>query len=986
MTSYDGGTIRAAYELDLTPLEQNAQRALQILNDLQAKSAAIKAPASATAPALSGPDPAKLAADAAKAQAAAERSALALARAQAALAKETGDTARAVEILSRALEGVDQNSVAAINTQRQLARATAEVERGASRAAGSLQVLPRTIAGLSNEAAAAASGLVGLFAFENIARFGVEAGKSAVTLERTQAVLRAVAGDAATYDRINAIAVQNQRLFGGTLNDNLATLQQFTFIANRTGASIEEINAAAQLLAAVNPAEGIEGAGFALSELAAGDTTSIVERFNLSRAAINELKAEAGGDTAALLRGVTDILAEQGVTAEVLNAALTPLSQTYAKLGQEAEKATTGVGLLLAELAKEPAEGLTVVLQAVNELIDLNDKLNTSNADLVTGGAEYDEYTAAVQANNAVIEEAISKNQRIIDVLNIYAPALGSTIANLTRSATQTKTLTEDQRTLVRAIAETGTPVQDVIDSLGEYDRILGRVDQAVEDNGGALEPYRERLIALIAAGGDTAQSTENLINSYILGGTSADQFGVSLGGIETTLQGQRDATEEVNRELERNAVLLDRSAEAAGGITPVLDTTTIAAGNVDKALQAAAQAAFDVANAGGSQQEQSAAAARELLNWGQSGVDAVALLSSSESDLDRFTAKYFRLQDGINKGIAPPDLSAQFNAEVEAAITRATGSTADQLALVNAELTKALPLSEERKRLLVERARLEQQISEESAREFEAEAKDRDRLAKAAAREAETAANAAKRKAETLAKSAEREQERISAILTRAQEAREKDIEDTNRRIEDENKRHYDALARAQEDYALSASRDEEDFIEARQKLLAEGRRAEADELTRQFEKDRARAEEDEARRIARADEQNAERLTGIDEEFARRRAEAEQALAKEGLTLGGVQAPIPVPVAAVAAPPVPVVVPETPAPSAVAGGTMPTSLRIEFAPISVLVDGQQVAQAVYPPLEARLDAALAAGVLTVAVVAPPIGGQAQGVRGPRV
>jgi hypothetical protein len=48
----------------------------------------------------------------------------------------------------------------------------------------------------------------------------------------------------------------------------------------------------AEILAALNPAEGLEGAAFALKEATSGDFASVIERFNLSRSSINKFKAE----------------------------------------------------------------------------------------------------------------------------------------------------------------------------------------------------------------------------------------------------------------------------------------------------------------------------------------------------------------------------------------------------------------------------------------------------------------------------------------------------------------------------------------------------------------------------------------------------------------------------------------------------------------------------------------------------------------------
>lgn len=62
--------------------------------------------------------------------------------------------------------------------------------------------------------------------------------------------------------------------------------------ARQAGVGLEELIAQAEILAASNPAEGLEGAAFALKEAVSGDFTSIIERFNLPRQYINQLKEQ----------------------------------------------------------------------------------------------------------------------------------------------------------------------------------------------------------------------------------------------------------------------------------------------------------------------------------------------------------------------------------------------------------------------------------------------------------------------------------------------------------------------------------------------------------------------------------------------------------------------------------------------------------------------------------------------------------------------
>lgn len=62
--------------------------------------------------------------------------------------------------------------------------------------------------------------------------------------------------------------------------------------ATQANIPIERLIGMAEILAASNPAEGLEGAAFALREAVSGDFTSIIERFNLPRSYINQLKEE----------------------------------------------------------------------------------------------------------------------------------------------------------------------------------------------------------------------------------------------------------------------------------------------------------------------------------------------------------------------------------------------------------------------------------------------------------------------------------------------------------------------------------------------------------------------------------------------------------------------------------------------------------------------------------------------------------------------
>ena len=77
-------------------------------------------------------------------------------------------------------------------------------------------------------------------------------------------------------------------------------------IANQLNVDLMDLVRTAEILAATNPAEGLSGAAFALKEAASGDFTSVIERFNLSRVAINALKDEGVPNLEIISRALAD--------------------------------------------------------------------------------------------------------------------------------------------------------------------------------------------------------------------------------------------------------------------------------------------------------------------------------------------------------------------------------------------------------------------------------------------------------------------------------------------------------------------------------------------------------------------------------------------------------------------------------------------------------------------------------------------------------
>lgn len=85
--------------------------------------------------------------------------------------------------------------------------------------------------------------------------------------------------------------------------------------AKQSGKGLEDLVGLAEILAASNPAQGLEGAAFALKEALGGDFVSIVERFNLPRQRLKELKDQG----VPAMEAVQIAMKEMGLDADLVS-------------------------------------------------------------------------------------------------------------------------------------------------------------------------------------------------------------------------------------------------------------------------------------------------------------------------------------------------------------------------------------------------------------------------------------------------------------------------------------------------------------------------------------------------------------------------------------------------------------------------------------------------------------------------------------------
>jgi len=192
------------------------------------------------------------------------------------------------------------------------------VEEGVKRVSG----MGRLLDGVSS----ALRGVVQGFSQLGLAAMGVQSLTNALTgltrslfatnasYEMVRAQLQAFTGSGEEAARIFAAIKDEAAKTPFAFNDMAKAAVMLIPSAKAAGKQLDELIKTAEVLAALNPEQGLVGAAFALREALSGDFISIVERFNLPRQYINQLKAEG----VPAMEIVNRVLQEMGASTELV--------------------------------------------------------------------------------------------------------------------------------------------------------------------------------------------------------------------------------------------------------------------------------------------------------------------------------------------------------------------------------------------------------------------------------------------------------------------------------------------------------------------------------------------------------------------------------------------------------------------------------------------------------------------------------------------
>lgn len=277
-----------------------------------------------------------------------ERETVALATADQRLARETANAAAAQDRAASAA----------------LRRAAAE-QRAAQAAQGTGGIRGAVASGITD---AAVGGLTGLAAGVGVGQ-AVQAGNDALELRRTLALTRELTGSTEQYTTVLEAARQQQRLYGGTIRDNIAGIQGLVITARSSGAQLEQLIGLSQRLALLDPSQGPEGARIALSEALSGDPRSLALRYEIPRTALREL-TDASKTAEERLQVLDGYLNRIGITSEAVGSTVSRQAIAYNEFAAALDNVRNLIGGGAADLFAPSAQAGADVLNVLDGTTD----------------------------------------------------------------------------------------------------------------------------------------------------------------------------------------------------------------------------------------------------------------------------------------------------------------------------------------------------------------------------------------------------------------------------------------------------------------------------------------------------------------------------------------------------------------------------------------------------------------------------------------
>lgn len=571
----------------------------------------------------------------------AQQAATQLALASQRLATAEQQTARAAQQVATETQRTAAAQARAEQAALRLAQAQERAAQSAARTASSMQPLPRTLDGLTGSAAEFAKTAASAFSVGIVASFAKETIDAANGLEDAKGSLKAIAGDQATYNKALEIAAQNQRLFGGSLAENINEMGSFVVSSRLAGVELDKLLDASQRLATLDPGQGAAGAAVALRELLSGNTRSLAARFELPAATI-----KAMGDESLTANQKLDALAsfldEVGITSDAVRGKLDNNSQAFRDLAAAGDQIKTSLGSVLAEALAPAAKGLAEFAQeganAVTQLSTLAERLQQAGQDIIASSTSYEDYKARVQELNDALPPFVQQ-----------LPLIGEAAYNAQKGLQALGDTQADASIKAADLQNTTLGVGQAMDMLAAR---TANGYEATQLSAEAQAALGAEMLRLAGTSEENRLAVEALAEGYYFGKLTAEELQYSVQALSTATNDQALADAEAARFAQEHAAATQESDAATIALADSLvaqaqatDDSTLAGQAQRDALLEAADAAQQAANDGKGLEDQARAAALALLAAGGAGVAAAGQLAGSSGQVDILTAAYYRLE-----------------------------------------------------------------------------------------------------------------------------------------------------------------------------------------------------------------------------------------------------------------------------------------------------------------------------------------------------
>ena len=232
------------------------------------------------------------------------------------------------------------------------------------------------------------------------------------SFESSTAVIQAYTGSQEETERI--MSMLQERAANSVFSfDEMAQAVQGLIPASRMAfVPVDELMTVAEQLGASNMAEGIDGAAFALREAVSGDFTSVIERFNLPRSAINALK-EQGVPALDIIRSV---MSDLGISMDLVSAQANTFNGRSDRLIENLQLMAADVAKPIFDLLSESLEDV-IELMAEPEFQEFADKIKEIVANTVL-------FIVGVRDLAAMIASSSDPLATFLDNIDLLIPSI----------------------------------------------------------------------------------------------------------------------------------------------------------------------------------------------------------------------------------------------------------------------------------------------------------------------------------------------------------------------------------------------------------------------------------------------------------------------------------------------------------------------------------------------------------------------------------